>query len=64
MDRKRSKQYQTIALVLIVTAVVCIILSNFFFTLGTIQHIILSVIIVVLSASAYFIRRFSKSDNV
>ena len=64
MDRKRAKQFQTIALALIVTAVLCIILSNFFFTLGTIQHIILSFIIIVLSVSAYFIRRLSKSNDM
>jgi hypothetical protein len=64
MDRKRAKQYQTIAFVLLVIAFVCILLNIFFFKMGETQHIILSILILILSVSAYFIRRFSKSEDM
>lgn len=57
MNKNRSQRSKTFSIVLLLAAVACLVLSNVLFTFGTIQHILLSLLIVILSLAAYLTGR-------
>lgn len=57
MNTSRPNRYRLPGFIILVVSFTCIIVGNLLFKVGTTQHIVLSVLIVLLSVTAYFVLR-------
>jgi multisubunit Na+/H+ antiporter MnhG subunit len=59
MKAKKKSQYRTLSFFILLVGCICIVLSNILFKIGTTQHLLISLFILVLSVIAYFLTQRS-----
>lgn len=60
MNENNSNRYKLVSFLLVLVAIVCIVLGNTLFTLGTTQHILISLLVIALCFAAFLGMRLSR----